>query len=526
MPGCDLVTRCLTCLLALSFVGLCVAASAHAQSTLVTDSYQLAGERSELALAGDATLVGSPDGETTNLILSFALGRAPQVIARARLRPVSGEFGDSMYFVASATRFVMLDQGSSFAYKGTGETRYEKLLSGALGAAALDLSPGCGLAPSIDQEVGIEPGVPRHSALAIDGEVVVYDSFGCVMVRDFATGLERVIPLEATLAPVVGKSVQYLKLAQMLSVAGRLVAYRANQPDGEGPASVVVYDIDSDRQLYRVALAEAQPTSEDPERPTFALQSDGTLVIANPTTCQATVSTLATPAPSPLGVSACEVSALHDGRALLVTPGPGRDRSLAWTSLQAPALHPLADLGVGAALQPTPAQSDGSEVVYALAGCWAPSVYRTPLVEPGAPAKPPSDCPVSAPLHRVTLTAKALRFRLRCPLGCEGNLEAQLGTARQLRSKEGGESITGSLPNVSISPGGEKTFSLPCNAEEEAAPAARALARRLRRGVRLELGLDFHIDTPAGNDLGDYEAQQLGVRFSESSHLTLPIRLQ
>ena len=85
MPGRDLVRRCLTCLLALPLVGLCVAASARAQPTLITDSYQLAGERSELGLAGDATLVGSPDGETTNLIRSFAPGRAPQVIARAKL---------------------------------------------------------------------------------------------------------------------------------------------------------------------------------------------------------------------------------------------------------------------------------------------------------------------------------------------------------------------------------------------------------------------------------------------------------
>ena len=106
------------------------------------------------------------------------------------------------------------------------------------------------------------------------------------------------------------------------------------------------------------------------------------------------------------------------------------------------------------------------------------------------------------------------------------DFEARIGTSRELRSKEGGESITGSLPNVSISPGGEKTFSLPCSEEEEAAPAARTLARTLRHGARLELGLDFHIDTPAGKDLGDYEAQQLGIRFSESSRLTLSIRLQ
>jgi len=48
-----------------------------------------------------------------------------------------------------------------------------------------------------------EAGIPAHSSIAIDGELAGYDSYGCLVVQDFATGLKRVIPLPATLDPVV-----------------------------------------------------------------------------------------------------------------------------------------------------------------------------------------------------------------------------------------------------------------------------------------------------------------------------------
>ena len=291
--------------------------SALASPTLVTNRYPLAGERSELALDGSTTLVGGYESETTNVVRAFTPGQAPKTIARATIKPETGEFGDSMYFAASESRLVMLDHGRSFTYKGSGELRYERLLTGPLGGLLSELPNTCGVTPTLDPEVTSEAGIPAHSAIAIDGELAGYDSYGCLVVQDFATGLKRVIPLQATLDPVIKGELQRLTEATTLRIAGRLVAYRSNPPAGEGPASIVVYDFDTGEQLYKVALPEGAPT--------FDLEPDGTLVIANPSTCEATVSTISSPSPTALGVPACKVQA--SDRRTRADRRPGRSRT-------------------------------------------------------------------------------------------------------------------------------------------------------------------------------------------------------
>lgn len=218
--------------------------------------------------------------------------------------------------------------------------------------------------------------------------MLAYDSFGCLIVEDFASGLQRVLPLEATLDPVYQRTLQSLSGKALLRVAGHLVAYRANPLGGEGLASVVVYDIDTGRELYRVPLAPYDP-SEDGT--TFGLQADGTLVIATNGTCSATVSTIAHPSPLPLGAPACAIDSVRDGRVLLVAPGPGDERLLEWTSIEAPGPHVIASLGNDGLLQAASAEMNESDVVYALNGCY-PRVYRAPLAEPGSPPGLPAGC--------------------------------------------------------------------------------------------------------------------------------------
>ena len=143
--------------------------------------------------------------------------------------------------------------------------------------------------------------LPNH-AIALDGETLVYDSYGCPVVEDFSTGLRRTLTLPATLDPVSQGHLVELPPMSLLQVAGHLLAYRANPPGGEGPASAVVYDIETGMVLYSVPLPPL-PMFEDGYQlsvPTFALQADGTLLIASepsPKTCQATVSTPANPRP-------------------------------------------------------------------------------------------------------------------------------------------------------------------------------------------------------------------------------------
>lgn len=482
---------------------------ALAGPALVTNQYGLAGERSELALDGSTTLVGGYESETTNVVRAFTPGQAPKTIARATIKPESGEFGDSMYFVASPSRLVMLDHGRSFSYKGEGEIRYEHLLTGPLEGHLSELPNTCSITPTLDPGVTGEAGIPARSAIAIDGELIGYDSYGCLILQDYATGLKRVVALQATLDPVVSGTLQRLTEATTLRIAGRLVAYRDNPPGGEGAASVVVYDFDTGEQLYRVALPEGAPT--------FDLEPDGTLVIADPSSCEATVSTISTPTPVPLGVPACKVRRVTSGRALLVVPSDDDHETLAWTSLRTPTLHPVEDLGKQGLLENVPAEMNETEVVYTQADCWDANIYRTSLTEPGAPPPAPATCPVAVSPRVATLTSKTLRVRLHCPLGCSGNLDAHIGTAKQVRTENGGQSIIGiGLPNVSIAPGGYETQTLLPGEAGEESPSPNKLVRRLRHKQRLYLRLDFDIDTPT-----TYGSE--GVRTYP--HIVVPIHL-
>jgi len=130
----------------------------------------------------------------------------------------------------------------------------------------------------------------------------------------------------------------------------------------------IVYDFDTGEQLYKVALPEGAAT--------FDIEPDGTLVIADPA-CEATVSTISNPTPVPLGVPACKVRRVTGGRALLVVLHDDDHQTLDWTSVQNPVLHPVKDLGKHGVLEGVPAEMNETEVVYARAGCWTATVYRT-----------------------------------------------------------------------------------------------------------------------------------------------------
>jgi hypothetical protein len=519
--------RLLTALVVLLVGSLLVSDSslALASPTLVNDRYPLAGERSELALDGPATLIGGSESETTNVVRAFIPGKPPKVIARATIQPRSGEFSDSMFFMASGSRLVILDHGRSFTYKGSGEFHYERLLTGLIGGPLTELANTCLITPTLDESVG--GPIPAHSAIAIDGELVAYDSYGCVVVQDFATGAKRVIPLEATLDPVINGALQQLGSGTTLRVPGHLVAYRRNPLGGEGPGSVVVYDFDTGEDLYQVPVLSGPAT--------FDLESDGTLVIAHQSFCIATLSTAADPSPQPLTVPACRIQRLLDGRVLLVVPGEGKERELAWASLQTPALHPIANVGVEpelenepATLESTLANMNETEVVYTQRSCWAANIFRTSLAEPGVSPPAPATCPITVVPHTAELTSKALRVRLHCSLGCYGNLNAHVGTAKQVRTEEGGERITGiGLPNVSTPPGGYKTLTLLPREGGEEAPTARKLVRRLQRKQRLYLRLDFEIETPVTEALqSEEEAKKLGLVYHTFPHIVVPIHLQ
>jgi hypothetical protein len=500
------------------------ASAAAAGPTLVTNRYPLAGERSELALDGAATLVGGSESKTTNVVREFIPGQPPKVVARATIEPDSGEFSDSMFFAASASRLVLLDHGRSFTYKGSGELHYERLLTSLIDGPLTEPAGPCLITPTLDERVS---EIPAHSAIAVDGELVAYDSYGCVVAQDFATGVKRVIALEATLDPVISGALQRLDSGTTLRVAGDLVAYRRNPVGGEGAGSVVVYDFDTGEDLYQVPILGGPVT--------FDLESDGALVLAHQSSCAATLSTTADPSPEPIAVPACRIERLLDGRALLVVPGEGRKRELAWASLQTPALHRVADLGVEPeleneppTLESTPADMNETEVVYAQQSCWAPDIFRTSLAEPGASSPAPRTCPITVVPRTADLTSKTLRVRLHCPLGCYGNLDAHVGTAKQLRANEGGESIIGiGLPNVSIPPGDYKTLTLLPGAAGEEAPTAKKLLHRLRRKQRLYLRLDFEIETPITEALqSEEEAKNLGLVYRTFPDITVPIQLR
>jgi len=516
-------------------VALAPICSASAAPALVTSTYQLASSE-PLALAGSATLVAGYEGEKTDVVRSFSAGHSPVVIAR--VHPQGTDRGQ-IALAGSPTRIALLEKGFTPGYKGCCGTLYQNVVSGPLGGPLTEPTAGCQVTPSLAKSV-VEERIPAHSAIALDGDVLAYDSFGCVVVRDFVSGLQRIVPLETTLDPVYSKVVSRLGGNGLLNVAGRLVAYRANPLGGEGQASIVVYDIDTGRELYRVPLPSHNPSVDlfplgGPNTPTFGLQADGTLVIANGATCTATVSTIAHPSPLPLGVPACEVDGVNGGRALIVTPGEGHTRTLlghdlilAWTTIEAPSAHPIADLGVNGVLETAAPVMGETDVLYTLNGCWAPSVYRAPLTEPGSPPSPPASCPVIVSPSYATLGTEALRVRIRCPLGCEGELEAQAGTAKELRRQEseiGPSAIV--APDISVAPGRSTTVTLQSREDGEGAPIFRALHRDLRLRHRVNARLDFNIQTPSADGAGSYhKAEELGIAYETVTHVVVPIRSQ
>ncbi len=509
--------------------------SASAAPVLVTSTYQLASSE-PLALAGSATLVAGYEGEKADVVRSFSAGHPPVVVAR--VHPHGTDRGQ-IVLASSPTRIALLEEGSTPGYKGCCETLYQNVVSGPLGGPLTEPTAGCRITPSLAETV-VEERIPAHSAIALDGDVLAYDSFGCIVVRDFASGSQRIIPLGATLGPVYNKVVWRLGGNGLLRVAGRLIAYRANPLGGEGQASVIVYDVDTGHELYRVPLPPYNPLV-DPSpfggfsTPTFGLQSNGTLVIANGVTCSATVSTVAHPSPLPLGIPACEVDGVNGGRALIVMREEGHAQTLvghnltlAWTSIEAPSAHPIAALGVNGVLETATPVMDETNVLYTLNGCWAPSVYRAPLTEPGSPPSPPASCPVIVSPSYATLGTEALRVRIRCPLGCEGELEAQAGTAKELRRQEseiGPSAIV--APEISVAPGRSTTVTLQSREDGEGAPIFRALHRDLRFRHHVNVRLDFNIQTPSADGAGSYDkAEVLGIAYETVTHVIVPIRLQ
>lgn len=477
--------------LTLALAGICVsfpaAGTTSAAPTLVTRPAQLAGSES-IAIAGPQTLIASRTDESA-LVSAYVAGQAPKEI----VRPDDGLF--NVELSASPSHVAVFGSGETPGYKGSG-TPYRFVESGPLFGSLAKPTEECMLAPTLDESIDTGGEFFPSSTVAIDEEVFAHDSFGCVIAEDLASGAAHVIKLQATLDPVFagGKQLAQLRRSALLTVAGQLLAYRANALGGEGPASVVVYDLATDGQLYSVPLP---PYHGDERPPTFALEENGTLLVANAQSCSATLSTPATPTPAPLGVPACEVAGLQEGRALIVAPRNGSERALEWTTLAAPALHEIAGLGSNGLLEAaTPVLSAG-DVAYAIGGCWGPDVYRTSLSEPGQPTTPPATCPAHV-AARARLTKRGVSFSLSCPLGCHGEYEATTrltSSTRVASSRRGGRLGSGSF---SLSPGASKTITLPQGETppEGAYAAFRKLRRRLRAGLDAELDLSLATDTP------------------------------
>jgi hypothetical protein len=498
-----------------------IAPVCDAAPALVTNAYELAGARADLALDGSATLVATQSDAYTSTVRSFTGSPGSRVLAWVKLRDET----DRLSFSASPSRIIVLARGVRSG-KGfiTGEE--ERLASGPLGGSLTGLTTGCLITPTLDEGVPGEPALLLdHNVVAADGEVVAYDSYGCAVVRDFATGLQRVITLEATLNPVLSRWVYDLWPEALMSLAGRLIAFRANPRGGEGGASVVVYDIDAARELYSVSLP---PTAEGGSAPSFGLQSDGTLVIADPRSCTASVSTTANPAPRPLGVPACSIRRVRAGRALLIAPTTGSGRELAWTSLSGPALHPVADLGNEGALALGPADMDETDVAYALTGCY-PRIYRASLAEPGSPPSLPARCPLRAARAHATLTARFLRVRLECPVGCSGGFTAWIGTPGQRRRHRGGsflgyEPYTGepATTSYSLPPGRARTFTLLPTGDTDEHPSVHEVARLLRHGHE-QLVLHCRTLTPQVGGLSEETARELRIPYATRTVIAVPI---
>jgi hypothetical protein len=496
-------------------------ARASASRALVTGAYLLAGSSADLALEGPATLVATQRGGTSNFVRSFSPGQPSRVVASMRFR------GDasSVLMASSAGRILLLGHSETFG-KGFIAGEEERLQSGRLGGALTNLTAGCLIAPTLDGNVRGEEGIRNHTVVAAGGSLFAYDSFGCLVATDFTSGRQRILPLDATLDPLEHGWIEHLSPGGLLRVSGRLIAYRANPLGGEGAGSIAVYDFDAGRELYRVPLPSAQP----PVPSTFDLAPDGTLVVAHPRSCTATVSTLSSPAPRPLGTPACYVRRVRAGRVLIVAPGPSRHSLLEWTPIGEPAPHAIADLGKRGSLELASPDMDEMDVAYALSGCY-PRVFRATLAEPGAPPPLPGHCPVLPLSARATLTTRSLRVALKCPLGCSGGFTAWIGTASQRRTGRGG-SYVGEEPYVGgpattdymLAPNEVRTFTiLPTDAYDEH-PSVKGLIRRLR-DARERLVLHCETLAPGVEGITQERAAELRVTYETSTVIDLPIVL-
>jgi hypothetical protein len=416
----------------------------------------------------------------------------------ARVPPPGAEEAFYLTFAASASQIALLD-GDSSCGKGGGCYEDQQLSIGPLGGALGGPGPGCPARISyLRLFSGTEEGLAplETTAVAVDGDVVAYDSFDCLVVEDRAAGLRRVIALPSLLDAVRTGGPKYEVIGggweSRLLVAGRLVAYRENTLAPSAGAAVAVYDIDSAQVLYRVVLPPIADGSGPLAGPTFGLQADGTLVVADAASCTASVSSIANPQPRPLGIPACAVRGVRGVRALLVVPASAGHRALAWTSLTEPAAHTIADLGVVGALEATRSQLGDDEAAYALAGCRAASIYRTPLAEPGSPPTPPSECPLR--VRHATLTAHGMELQARCPSGCKGVIRESLGTAKRLRAHKGWELTTGA--EFSIAPGQTKDLSLLRAQATWLHITASTLAAQWRHVRGLKLRVEWETETP------------------------------
>ena len=509
--------------LAAAAVGAAAPSVAPAAPTLLTNHYWLAGYLDggqSLAAVGAETLVASYEPKGDDDVLAFP--PAGPATVTTRVGPI-GEGRGIVYIAASPTRLVVRERGSTHGYKSCCSISYERVLAGPLSGPLQEQTAGCQRVPGLSGSASGEIGPEAHYAMALYGDVLAYDSLDCVVVEDLASGLQRIIHLEAPLEPVFANEFYYEPT--VLAVAGRMVAYRANQVGGTGPAAIVVYDIDSGQELYRVPVPGPSLALGGTS---FTLQSDGTLVVSEEDDCRASVSTIAEPEPQPLGIPACAVYGLAEGRLLLRTTTGGKHEILGWAALQAPVFHPIADFGLLDDHEAATPVLAGAEVVYALSGCRAPSVYRALLAEPGTPASPPSSCPVSVPSGAAVLNSKSLRIRLRCPLGCVGQLRAKVGVPSQARKPNGGRTVVEYVP-VSILRGGSATFTLLRNFVGEPIErnlTARGVLRRLRSGHHLDVRLEMDIETPAYGHGNEREAEELGAPLETYPSIVVPIRVQ
>lgn len=515
------VLNVMRAILALGLCGLMVALGvrdAHADPILVTRSFALAGDQGELALDGRGALIGTQPGDRAlragdvGTVRLFQPGKPPTVVGRVAFTPTNSEFGGSMSFAASPSRIVLLGSGVS-SFKGVVDTWHEALLSGPLGGPlqTQGIASECPLPEVPRRTFGEERGPVNHVAVAVSGEVVAYDSFDCVIAHDFGSDMQRVISAERyTGLPGWGT---------ILRVSGRLLAYRASAASPRGLSSVVIDDIDSGQELYRTQLPADYRIGGQLLGPTFDIQSDGTLVVADARTCTALVTRITQATTRPLGVRACAVRRVTSGRALLVVPGPQHHRMLAWTPLQAPRAHVIADLGPSGVLEPALADMDEKTVLYALSGCQAPSIYRASLLQAGTPPSPPSRCPVRI-ARRATLTPNGLFVRIACPLGCEGNADATAGTLRDRRHGKGGYVGPDGLPHFSLAPGRSENLQL-VEVPEELDPFIHDGAGLVRLG--------FEVAAPPSSSpmlFGDEHgetARSLGVRSTTSETVIVPV---